>query len=240
MTEPTTSSYEVPIGTAIVSYIEPHAGHAREFNRWYERDHFPAAVTAGPGVFAHARWVATRKCKELRPPGTLLGDPARGSYLSLAWLLEDTQPQWDAFVVDTMPRLRAQDRMFAGRDHVHTAVYAPRWEARAREGPPAGMALDHGFAGVIAIAIAGHDAGREWAGTVVDDELPTIVALGTERVILSATNPGDHQLVLAFCAADPLQTWARARDALKDLDAVGFASPFLRTIPGTDAYVDEL
>ena len=38
----------VEIGTAIVSYIEPHAGQEVAFNRWYERDHFPATVRAGP------------------------------------------------------------------------------------------------------------------------------------------------------------------------------------------------
>ena len=79
--------YEVPVGTAIVSYIEPHPGQARAFNRWYERDHFYAAVAAGPGVFAGARFVAPRSCKAERPAGGwLFGDVSRGSFLSLAWL----------------------------------------------------------------------------------------------------------------------------------------------------------
>ena len=42
---------EVAIGTAIVAYIEPHAGQALEFNQWYDRDHMFAATTAGPGAF---------------------------------------------------------------------------------------------------------------------------------------------------------------------------------------------
>jgi hypothetical protein len=38
-----------------------------------------------------------------------------------------------------------------------------------------------------------------------------------------------------------LEVWrARIEPALARLPAVGFASPFLRTIPGTDAYVDDL
>ena len=86
----------VEIGTAIVSYIEPHPGQAVAFNRWYERDHFPATVKAGPGVFAGARFVATRSCKEMRPrSGRLFGDPGRGSYLGVAWVLEGKQAEWN-------------------------------------------------------------------------------------------------------------------------------------------------
>src|SRR5207253_1737577 len=69
---------EVGIGTAIIAYIEPHAGQAQEFNRWYERDHMYATTTSGPGAFSGARWVATRACKAVRPPAACwFGDPAR-------------------------------------------------------------------------------------------------------------------------------------------------------------------
>ena len=53
----------------IIAYIEPDAGQARAFNRWYERDHMYETATAGPGAFSGARWVATRACKAMRPPG---------------------------------------------------------------------------------------------------------------------------------------------------------------------------
>ena len=46
--------------TAIVSYIEPEPGYAREFNHWYETDHFPSAVLAGPGIVRGERFVAAR------------------------------------------------------------------------------------------------------------------------------------------------------------------------------------
>ncbi len=87
-------------GTAIVSFIEPAPGYAREFNRWYEDDHFPQAVLAGPGVLGGARFVATRACKAVRPPhATLFGDPQRGSYLGVAFVAPGMQAEWDAWVL---------------------------------------------------------------------------------------------------------------------------------------------
>ncbi|HEV7524618.1 MAG TPA: hypothetical protein VGP92_06610, partial [Acidimicrobiia bacterium] len=136
----------VEIGTAIVSYIEPHPGQAVAFNRWYERDHFPATVKAGPGVFAGARFVATRACKGLRPAGRLFGDPARGSYLGVAWVLPGKQAEWDTWVAAEMSSLAAHDRLFPGRDHVHTAVY--EWTS-STDAVDAVVALDRGHAGLI-------------------------------------------------------------------------------------------
>ena len=234
---------EVAIGTAIVAYIEPHVGQAREFNRWYERDHFYAATTAGPGAFAGARWVANRACKAVRPPGAAwFGDVTRGSFLTTVWLLDGTQPEWDAWVAHQMEGLRAHDRMFAGRDHIHTAVYRYCCEVRADDAPSAAVALDHGFAGVIAVAVpAGADSAEACAREMVAPELPVVVGLTPERVILSQADPPPHALVLGFTPGDPLEAWrSRVEPALARLPAVGFASPFLRTIPGTDAYVDDL
>jgi hypothetical protein len=234
---------DVRIGTAVVAYIEPHAGEAREFNRWYERDHFYAATTAGPGAFAGARWVATRACKAVRPrDATWFGDPARGSFLTTVWLLDGAQPEWDAWVARQMEVLRAEDRMFPGRDHVHTAVYNLCCEVSGDDGPSAAVALDHGFAGVIAIAVrADTDAAEACAREIVGAEVPVAVGLSQERVILSQADPPEHTLVLGFTPEDPLEAWrSRVEPALARLPAVGFAGPFLRTIPGTDTYVDEL
>jgi hypothetical protein len=208
------------IGTAIVSYIEPFAGHARDFNRWYERDHFPSAVLAGPGVLGGARFVATRACKNLRPAdGTLLGDPARGSYLGVAFVASGRQSEWDAWVVHEMETITAQGRLFPQRDHVHTAVY--------RCVAAHGRVLDERFAGVIAIATT-HEPPAV--------EVPARVSLELDRTIVSSAGPPPHTLVLAYCTDDPLATFR----ALALPVPVGFASPFLATIAGTDAYTEEL
>jgi hypothetical protein len=234
----------VGIGTAIVSYIEPHAGMTREFNRWYERDHFPAAVTAGPGAYSGARFVATRECKDARAPGSLFGDPAIGSYLSIAWLLPGAQAGWDAWVATQMEALVAEGRMFAGRDHLHTAVYEYLWDATAADTPPASLSLERRYPGVVAIAVAGDDDGtaEAWAAELAGPELPVIVGLRRERVLVSVLGaPASHTLVLAFVDGPVIDVWhRRVEPALASLTGVGFAGPFLATVPGTDTYTDQL
>jgi hypothetical protein len=233
---------DVGIGTAIVAYIEPQPGQARAFNRWYERDHMYAATTAGPGAFSGARWVATSACKALRPAGaTWFGDPARGSFLTTVWLLDGTQAEWDTWVGRQMEALRVQaDRMFAGRDHLHTAVYRFRSEQRVPDGVSAATALDHPCRGAVAIAVGSGD-GADAAAALCGPELPVAAVFTPERVILAETEPPSHDLVLGFATGDPIEAWhARVAPVLETLPTVGFASPFIRTIPGTDAYTDEL
>jgi hypothetical protein len=227
----------VTIGTAVIAYIEPAEGEAAAFNAWYERDHFYAAAMAGPGMYAGARWVATRACKNARTAGSLFGDPARGSYLATYWLLRGTQAEWDEWATRAYAAT-PPERLFAGREHLHTAVYECDWDVRTEGAPPPATALDHGFAGLVAIATTG-DA-REWVDDLVRPDLPLAVGFEPRRVIMSAANPGAHTLVLGFCAGDPLGVWPRVAHILTDRTDIGFASPFLRTIPGTDTYVDEL
>jgi hypothetical protein len=230
---------DVRIGTAVIAYIEPHTGQAKEFNRWYERDHFYAATTAGPGAFSGARWVATRACKAARPAGaTWFGDPARGSYLTTVWLLEEAQAEWEAWVTQQMSTLRdAPGRMFAGRDHLQTGVYRFVEEQHSGSGVSAATAIDHPHAGVVLLAVPPGTA-TGTAAALVSDDVPTVAVLRAEHTLLTTTDPPAHELVLGFTPRDPITAWNNRVTAL--LDRVGFASPFVRTIPGTDTYTDEL
>jgi hypothetical protein len=233
----------VRIGSAIVSYIEPHPGVARDFNRWYERDHFPAAVLAGPGAFSGARFVATRACKVARVAGSLFGDPRVGSYLSIAWLLPGTQAAWDAWVAGQMNALIDEGRMFAGRDHLHTAVYERAWDIAAADAPPAALALDRGYPGVVAIALTDARDVESWARELVGPEIPVVVGLRRERVLVSVNgSPEPHLLLLAFVADDTIGAFANyvGPALVQAPGTVGFAGPFLATVPGTDTYVDDL
>jgi hypothetical protein len=206
----------IEIGTAIVSYIEPHPGQARAFNEWYELDHFPAAVLAGPGVFAGARFIATSECKARRV-GSLLGDPQRGTFLAVAWVSAGKQAEWDAWVAREMETIAAEGRLFPGREHVHTAVY--RFIAAAGERSPV-VALAAGSAGVIA------------SSRPLGIDAPVTVTLGLERTVISSVNPPAHELVLAFCDDDPLRVFKAPADC-------AYASPFVSVVPGTNTHVEE-
>jgi hypothetical protein len=208
----------IEIGTAIVSYIEPHPGQARAFNEWYELDHFPAAVLAGPGVFAGARFIATSECKALRV-GSLLGDPERGTFLAVAWVLPGKQAEWDAWVGREMETIAAEGRLFPGREHVHTAVYGFVGATGER---PAIVALDAGAAGVLA------------STQPLGVDAPVTVTLALERTIISSADPPAHELVLAFCDDDPLRAFKAANS-----EDCAYASPFLAAVPGTNTYVEE-
>jgi hypothetical protein len=81
-------------------------------------------------------------------------------------------------------------------------------------------------------------AAADTARALVSDLVPTVVAFALEHTLLTTAEPPDHELVLGFTPGNPLAAWDAAVTPL--LDRVGFASPFVRTIPGTDAYTDEL
>jgi len=216
----------IEIGTAIVSYIEPHAGQEVAFNRWYESDHFPATVTGGPGVFSGARFVATRACKDLRPKsGQLFGDPGRGSYLGVAWVLPGKQAEWEEWVGHEMQTIAAQDRLFAGRDHINSAIYEWIWDS----GPlDAIAALDRPYSGAVVVA-------DEKRAPHLD--LPVTIGLRLQRTVISVLQPPPHEIVLGLCAGDPLAEFAALAPSI---EGCGFASPFLATVPGTDTYTDAL
>ena len=146
----------------------------------------------------------------------------------MAWVLPGHQPEWDAWVTNEMETITAEGRLFAGREHVHTAVYECGWSGGD---VPAILALDRGFAGVI--AIGGTNLPPKPTGTTS----ASAVGLSLVRTIVSSADPPPHELALLFCDRDPITTF-RALEL--DPERVGYASPFLATVPGTDTYVEEL
>ena len=142
---------EVAIGTAVVAYIEPHAGQARAFNRWYERDHFYAATTGrARGVRrarAGSRPARARRCGRDRDAGSAIRRAGRSSRRLAA--------RRRASGVGRVGRAADGDAATPARSHVrrprsppHRGVPVLRAEARADDGATsAATALDHGFAG---------------------------------------------------------------------------------------------
>lgn len=258
---------EIRLGSMLYTLVEPRKGHEVAYNRWYERDHFYAGCMIGPYQFAGQRFVATRPYKDLRYPAAtpITPDPLTGSYLAIYWVLAGHHGEWNRWAVDQVNRLHANGRMFAERDHIHTALYNFGW-ARARDGEagvPIELAFDHRFGGLVTIVgeLAGdatHDDVDAW---LRDAHLPELMAGSTialagrfSPIPLLVDAPSDvprqegverRFMLLCFTDDDPAEEWDRFAAVGKQLDASGlatllWAAPFIPTIPGTDTYTDQL
>jgi hypothetical protein len=257
----------IKLGTILFTLVEPRRGHEVAYNRWYERDHFYAGCMIGPYNFAGKRFVATADLKTLRDPDSsaVTGEPDRGSYLALYWVLDGYHDTWNRWAVDQVKALHRAGRMFEERDHVHTLLYRYAWEqARDDDGLPATLALDHPSAGLVAVftdRADGLDAAafEAWQR---DEHLPRLLPGSPARLVIAAdplpllvdapgdvprAAPDDHrQLTLWFLDTTPREAWqdviAAHRAALEGSGkaTVVAALPFIPTIPGTDTYTDQL
>jgi len=83
---PSTGPYDTKIGAALITLVEPHVGHERAYNRWYEDDHFYSGAMAMPWMFAGRRWVATADHQALRyPEPSAIADPAEAPHAILSF-----------------------------------------------------------------------------------------------------------------------------------------------------------
>jgi len=253
----------VSLGAVLMNVIEPHPGHEVGYNRWYEEDHV-YAVLQGPGAIAAARFVARHHEKAKRhvvPPH----DPARGSLLTLYWFDGDGSAH-RAWRAEEGPRLEAAGRVYRQRDFI--LGYDGRLvltAARPGGGVPAELALDHRFPhlGMSVIEPASGGDGSDAAAAYLKECAPRLVAPGSPVALCvgflapRVTKPAEHRttdderpaddlVVLWFCDVDPADEWERlvaAQDAAVTSAGVGrvvWTSPFIATIVGTDAYMDEL
>jgi hypothetical protein len=256
----------IRIGSALVTLVEPHKGQEVEYNRWYERDHFYAGCLIGAGWFAGKRWVATRPLKDLRFPADsrFLADMDAGSYLATYWVLKGAEPESVAWGSAQVRWLHENGRMFEGRDHIHTLIYANRWAvSRDDDGVPAELALDHPWGGLVMVMVDRHDdvdarqasslmrdevlpaamAGTPWALTVGLSPIP----LPKEAPVFQPANPGEElrTALLCFADTDPRDCWDTFTGLADAVAATGqaevsYAAPFIPTITGTDTYTDQL
>lgn len=93
----------IALGTMLFSLVEPQPGHAAEFNRWYERDHFYAGCMSGADFFSGRRFVATRDLKAARmegPQPLWANSREKGSYLNIYWILRGRRDPALAWSVD--------------------------------------------------------------------------------------------------------------------------------------------
>ncbi|MBJ20885.1 MAG: hypothetical protein GY910_20545 [bacterium] len=261
--------YGVALGSILVSLLEPSPGTARDFNRWYERDHFYAGCMSGANFFAGRRFVATRPLKDLRYPASsnAVADTSIGSFLALYWMERGRHRETEDWAVERVLQLGEEGRMAGGADRkaVHASFYVHRWSARRDDdGIPAEVALDHPFAGVVMVISerpegVTAEAREKW---FLEEHLPKTLPGSNAALCLSldplqlpeespayvAPVPGSERrgLELYFLDRDPREGWdalfgdfARTH-AEAGMGEIAFAAGFLPTLPGTDRYVDEL
>ena len=146
--------------------------------------------------------------------------------------------------------------MFEHRDHVHTLLYRYEWCADpGGQGVPPELALDHPFAGLVVTMIeraegVGTDVVREWWQETGTSDLSLAFAPIPLPPGAPVTQPGldrleRRTLLLGFSPDPPSERWPEHRAACESASprAVGrvvWSAPFVPTIPGTDAYTDEL
>ncbi len=183
----------IKLGSMLLTLVEPHRGHEVAYNRWYERDHFYSGCMVGPYNFAGRRWVATSDLKALRDPdpSAITGEPDRGSYVALYWVLDGYFDTWNRWALRQVNALHAAGRMFQERDHVHTLLYHYKWEHRRDpDGVPVELALDHPYRGLVAEFIDAADGVSNedlWAW-LRNEHLPALMP-GTDADLVAAFTP---------------------------------------------------
>ena len=149
------SQYDVPrIGHSLITMIEPHPGEEYAYNRWYEDDHFYAAMCC-PWMFAGKRWVATRELQGLRMPAkSNLAEPlGKGCYLTVYWIAADhfdEYSNWPSRAANKFKRGDRRTHLFVKRDLVFTAFQeyiGPVY--RDKTGPRDIHALDYPWSGLV-------------------------------------------------------------------------------------------
>jgi hypothetical protein len=260
---PASGPYETRIGSALITMVEPHPGHERAYNRWYEDDHFFSGAMAMPWMFSGRRWVAPKRLHALRyPADSSVAQPLdAGKYISLYWITDGRYEDHLRWTVATNQRLLPDGRIYQERDHVYTSFQRYRGAAyRDETGPRDIHALEYPFGGLVVEVIdADPDAGRDallaWLREQRGPRGPVAMALFFEPMPLPKDKmayvkdvEGVDRRVTAlwFTEGDRGGVgevfFAGACAALEasGLGRVELAAPFVPTIPGTDTYVDEL
>jgi hypothetical protein len=251
----------IKLGSIMITMVEPHQGHQVDYNRWYERDHQYGGVMIGPYSLAVGRFVATKDLKDLRfPADSPVAPDGKGSYVALYWILDGHHDDWWKWGRKQVFVLHESERMFPHRDHVHTQLY--RFDgavARDADGVPTELALDHRFPGMVAVWGKTPGDRDEAVASLKKSVVPAILEGSKAAMCLtflpfpmppgqpsgvpSSEDDDQRFLQIWFCDVDPAQMWdtfEKLPDAFGETAEVLLAAPFKGTIPGTDAYTDQL
>ncbi len=218
------NDHPVRVGSMLYTLVDPHRGHERAYNRWYERDHFYAGCMAGPWFFAGRRWVATRELKDLRfPVDSPVAAPVdKGSFLATYWVLEGKHDECWAWANDQVWHLYQQGRGFAKRDHAHSVLFDSPWSHYRDADPvPVELAFDHNYAGLVSVFVDCNES-------TTDDEFRAFLTAGPLAALMTPDSP------VASCSAwtplprDPASTatprWSSAPRPVVKVDRCSSSS----------------
>ena len=207
-----------------------------------------------------ARWPAADE--------TIASPPDAGSYVAIYWVERGHhEDHFDVWARHQVRDLYAQGRGFAERRHVHTVLYDHLGAVYRDEDPvPVELALDAGYDALVLVWMDA-SGGRE--ARALDQELrralvPKLLAGSPIEIASSWTpsagenDPRDVPMDLGSKAGGPERlcqllfvrgsvddALAQVRGYTDAIAAAGLATlhlvaPFLRTVVGTDTYVDQL
>lgn len=251
----------VALGHAIFGLVEPHRGHERAWNRYYERDHLIAAGSCAPWTFSTQRWVATRRHKDVRRPReNVIASPFdKGTFLAGLWIHKDRLALQQAWVAEQMPILAAQGRTFEKRDVLSTTSYDYLGAAlRDVDGVPPELALERRYPGIVLAWVEREPESSlsDLRDALVEEALPRFVEKSPTAQALCFTplpkaawwpkaapevpGVGDRILIALFGDVDPLEAWSDHYASLAErLEASRrahclFVAPFVPVVPGVD------
>jgi hypothetical protein len=266
---PQVGEYDVEIGAALISLVEPHPGTELAYNRWYEDDHFYSGALFMPWMFAGGRFVATRDLQLLRypEPSAICQPLDAGCYLHLYWITRGRAEDHIRWSTSTNRRLRTDDRIHLDRTHVYTAFQDYLGGVRRSDEEAADVhALDHGYPAVVLEVVDAHEgtSREDLDAWLVEDYLPwvqrgrhspvaqttrfTPQPLPPDKMPDVADVPGIERRVtlVHFLTEDPRIHWmtrfARHGDRVAEggLGSLQLCAPFVAASHGTNRYVDEL
>jgi hypothetical protein len=258
--------YAPQIGSALITMVEPHEGWDREYNRWYEDDHFISGALAMPWMFAGRRFVAPKRLQAMRAPeGSPIANPlSKGKYISLYWIIDGRQDDQAAHSTAINRRLRKDDRILLKRDHIYTSFQTYRGAVYRDEQVVRDIhVLNYPFGGHVLQVIDAKSGERQ---ALIDwlkaDYIPsrlngsdmavamlfTPLPLPGDKMPDVADVPGleDRVTILWFSDDKPERSFealfgTSERDlAVSDKGKLAFIAPFIPTLHGTNRYVDEL
>jgi hypothetical protein len=204
------------------------------------------------------------------PQGEKVANPIdAGSFVAIYWTLAGHHKEWDDWSVIQVKDLYESGRGFPERSHVHTATFDYIGvDYRDPDGVPLTLALDHKYDAIVAVWLDGRD-GRDAAATHADlsKELLPEVLKGSKLDIAASWVPSegfrgsgrsgqpmalgtpggdDNRLCQLFFVEGDVRTQLdRMHQYTEAVEKAGIAdvllaAPFLRTVVGTDTYVDQI